>query len=148
MKKAVLVVVVVLALVLYASSTKYGITLGNFHYSFAPGKDIVHQQMMKFIQNIQFKDFKDAASYHTDKDQAEKDIPRLIEKRFIVKPELLDIKTFDVLGVELNSDGTRAKVRTQWHVKLLNSDKTKDVDIIFYWHKINDKWFMDLQSSL
>ena len=148
MKKAALLIIVFLALVVYASSTKYGITIGNFHYSFSPFKDLIHQQMIRFIQDIQFKDFKHAATFHTDKEQAEKDIPKMIEKRFVVKPELLDIKTFDVLGVELNPAGDRAKVRTQWHIKLLNSDKTKDVDVIFYWKKIDGKWFMDLQSSL
>jgi len=147
-KKAVLVVVVVLALVVYASSTRYGLVLGNFHLSFAPDKDEVYRKMMRFIQDIQFKDFKHAATFHSDKDRAEQDIPKKIEQRFVVKPEMLDIKTFDVLGVEITPEGDRAKVRTQWHVKLLNSNQTKDVDVVFYWQKQDGQWYMDLQSSL
>ena len=148
MKKWLVFSSLLLVLLLYSVSSKYGFRIGDLSISFAPEKEEIFNSMKRFIEDIQFKDFSHAATFHSNSDQAEEDIPKKIEKRFVVKPELLDIKAFDILGVELNDLGKRAKVRTQWHVKLLNSDERRDVDVIFYWYKKDGKWFMDLKSSL
>lgn len=150
MKKWLFVAAVVAALVLYFSSSRYGISLGPVRWAFSPDRHAVELAMRRFLEDVQFKDFTHAATFHTAEDRKTKDIPRLIEEKFHVKPELLDIKDFDVLRVELMSTGSRAKVHVKTFVKLLNSDQAvRETEAVFYFKREPDgRWYMDLQSSL
>ena len=148
MKKGLLLVVVVLGLVVAVSSDKYCLRLGPWQWSFAPDKADLMLKMERFLNDVKFKDFAHAALFHTVEDREKHDIPSLIEKKFLVKPEQLDIGAFEVLTVEVMETGDRAKVRTMVHVKLLNTKEDRDVDSIFYWKKVDGVWFMDLSSSL
>src|SRR5690242_5570597 len=109
MKKWRALGVVGLALCFYFHSIRYGIRIGGVHLAWAPDKQRVEERANDFLEAIQFKDFVRAATNHSDKDQAGRDIPRLIEAKFQVKPELLDIKSFEILRVDLAGKGDRAK---------------------------------------
>jgi len=105
--------------------------------------------MVRFLEDIQFKDFSHAASLHSQEDQSKKDIPGLIESKFKIKPELLDIKGFQVLRLDVMSTGDRAKALCNVQVKLLNSERdVKELEMVFFFKLQNGEWFMDLQSSL
>lgn len=102
-----------------------------------------------FIEDIRFKDFEKAASYHSPEDQKKVDIPKLIERMFKVKPEFLDIMEYEVTDVELDRTGTRARVKVLTKVRVLNTDEIREPEAIFYWQKDDQGvWRMKLESSL
>lgn len=151
MKKWVIAVVLMLVGgVLYQSTTRYGVALGPLRFSLAPDKQSVELAMRRFLEDVQFKDFQHAATFHSEEDRKTRNIPQLIENKFAVKPELLDIRSFDVLRVDVMSTGTRARVYVKVFAKILNGeDKVRELEAVFFFKRSGDgPWFMDLQSSL
>lgn len=111
-------------------------------------KSKLQDLMISFLEDIQFKDFQKAASYHSSEDQKNANIPKLIEEKFKIKPELMDIREYQIEDVDIDRSGNRARIRTMTHVKILNSDELRDIESIFYWHKTDGVWNMQLKSSL
>lgn len=109
----------------------------------------VAELSQKFLEDIQFKDFKSAAQYSPPEDREKADIPHLIERLFQVKPEMLDITNVQLLSSDLDSTRRRAKVKLGTDVKLLNTSELRHPEVILYWKKSETgQWFMDLASSL
>ena len=134
---------------IYLFVSKYDIKIGSFQFLFSKEKGLLKDLTVAFLEDIQFKDFDKAATYHTKEDQKNVDIPKLLERLFKIKPEFLDIMKFEITGVDIDKSGTRARVKTHTTVKLLNTDELKEPDVIFYWNKQDDgKWYMNLESSL
>jgi hypothetical protein len=103
-----------------------------------------------FWEDIQFKDFKKAAQYHTPDKQDTVDIPYLLERMFLLKPELMDIMDYEIQFVDIDSTGLRARTKTRVHFKdLLNKD-IRNQEILLYFHRnsMEEPWFMELESSL
>lgn len=148
MKKWIVLLVIVLAAGLYASSTRYGLRIASWSWSWAPQRAALEEMTRRFLVDVQFKDFAHAATFHSSEDAAGRDIAALIEKKFAVKPELLDIRHFEILRIDVSPEGDRAKSVNTVTVKVLNSGKTRDVELVLYWKHENDRWYMDLQSSL
>lgn len=149
MRKLVLAVALVLGVIVYFSSSHYGIALGPLRLSLEPDKQTVELATRRFLEDVKFKDFAHASTFHTDQDRKRKDIPKLIEEKFQIKPELLDIRDFEVLRVDVMSTGERAKALAKVFVKVLNSNQdVKEVDMSFFFKKEKGGWYMDLQSSL
>lgn len=149
MRKLLLAAALGLGVVVYLCSTHYGIKLGPLSLALEPDKHAVEIATRRFLEDVKFKDFAHASTFHTEEDRKRKDIAKLIEEKFQIKPELLDIRDFDVLRVEVASTGQRAKALTKVFVKLLNSNQdVKEVDLSFFFKKQDGAWFMDLQSSL
>lgn len=106
------------------------------------------QLSKKFMEDIQFKDFKTAASYSLPEQRGKYDIPELIERLFQVKPEALDINNVQVLSSEIDSTGDRARVKMKSDVKMLNTNEIRKPELMLYWKKVDNQWYMDLASSL
>lgn len=103
----------------------------------------------KFMEAIQFKDFKAAGLFSSPEQQKDFDIPTLIERLFQIKPEFLDIQKVQVLSTEMDSTGARAKVNLKTEVKVLNTNEIKNPNVILYWKKSPEgKWYMDLATSI
>ncbi|MFP5503326.1 MAG: hypothetical protein ACLGIN_12630, partial [Candidatus Sericytochromatia bacterium] len=103
----------------------------------------------KFFEDIQFKDFKAAAQYSSPEDKETADIPKLIERLFQVKPELLDLQRYELVSADLDSSKKRARVKLMAEVKLLNTSEQRKPEVLLYWKKApNGQWHMDLASSL
>ena len=133
---------------IYLFVSKYEINIGSFRWMFSKEHAILRELTTSFLEDIQFKDFDTAASYHNEEEQREVDIPTLIERLFKIKPELLDIMKFEITDVHIDSSGNRARVKTHTTVKILNTDELKEPDLVFYWQKENGQWRMKLESSL
>ena len=105
---------------------------------------------MSFWEDIQFKDFDAAAGYHDPATQSEVDIPYLLERLFAVKPEMLDVMSYEVVFAEVDSSGLRARVKTRLKVKELVRNKIKEQEVILYFHRRSPgaDWYMVLESSL
>jgi hypothetical protein len=94
-----------------------------------------------FLQDLQYKDFADAAKYHTFLDRDKVDISKLIHDLFAVKPETLNIRDFDITRVTVDPDGRRARTFFTANLEFLNTaqgdkpNKEKQVEGILYWEK-------------
>lgn len=133
---------------IYLFVSKYEINIGSFRWMFSKEHALLRELTVSFLEDIQFKDFDTAATYHNEEDQKDVDIPKLIERLFKIKPELLDIMKFEITDVHVDSSGKRARVKTHTTVKILNTDELKEPDLVFYWQKENGQWRMKLESSL
>ena len=144
-----LVVAIVAGVLWFAGESRVSGTLGLSGGSSDDAR-IIEKGTLDFLEDVRFKDFAKAATYHSLADQKTVDVPRLIEDIFHIKPELLDILRYEVVNVELDSTKTRGRVKTRTTVRILNTDKVEKPAIIFYWEKDHHDgvWVMKLQSSL
>lgn len=109
-----------------------------------------------FLEDLKFKDFAKASTYHLAETQAKRDIPELIRRVFGIKHEVLDIERFEVLEVDLDRSGLRARVRTRVYFNVLgdrsvreSTASRRDIELLLYWFKQADgSWAMELESSL
>lgn len=103
-----------------------------------------------FLEDIQFKDFSKAASYHSPDEQDHVDIPFLLERLFFIKPEQLDVMDYEVLFVKIDSSGLRARSKVRIKVKNLLKGEINERELMLYFYRKNQQspWFMKLESSL
>lgn len=141
-----IVILVGLGIALFVS--KYDIRIGNVALALNKDKSALNTLTSDFLEDLRFKDFQKAASYHTKEEQSKVNIPDLLERLFQIKPEFLDIMKYEITGVDVDRNGDRARVKTHTTVKMLNTDEIREFDTIFYWHKLDGRWYMKLESSL
>jgi hypothetical protein len=146
MKKLFLLALLVVGVVgfFYASSEGY---LGGLSGS-GDDKREIRDKTIRFFECLKFKEFKEASAFHNEEDQEAADIPSMIEDLFQVPPEYLDIQDIALMYVEIDSSGILAKSKTRCHAKELNTGQEKDHEVILYWKKEADQWFLKLRSSL
>jgi hypothetical protein len=103
-----------------------------------------------FLEDIQFKDFAKAASYHSPDDQKTVDIPFLLERLFGIKPEQLDIMSYEIVFADIDSSGLRGRVKSRVKVKILVNGAIEDRELMLYFSRDTPQspWFMRLESSL
>jgi hypothetical protein len=119
-------------------------------------KSFLADRTVDFLEDIKFKDFKKAATYHLEKTQKERDIPTTIQRIFAIKHEVLDIQHYKILDVDLDRSQMRARVRAHVFYRVLgdkqlrdDADAMRDLIMLFYWFKQDDgSWAMELESSL
>ena len=103
-----------------------------------------------FLEDIQFKDFVKAASYHAPELRDTVDIPFLLERLFMVKPEALDIMEYEVVFAKIDSTNLRARIKVRVKFKDLVRAKLEEREVVFYYHRetLDAPWYMQLESSL
>ena len=117
MKKVNLIIILIIAAAIGITVTgsRFGLEIGNLSYFFNSDKGQVYKLTEDFLEDIQFKDFEKAAKYHTPEDQKEANIPKLIEEKFKIKPEMMDIREIEVQKVEIDRSGDRARAYRCFH---------------------------------
>ena len=120
-----------------------------------PGLDLggerghLRRLSQSFIEDVQFKDFDKAGSYHSPEDVGTVDIPYLLERMFLLKPEALEIMSYEVIFADLDSSGERGRVKLRVKVRDLVKDNVRDQEFILYYHRdAPGPWYMKLESSL
>jgi hypothetical protein len=105
---------------------------------------------LAFWEDIQFKDFGGAAAFHEPDRQADVDIPFLIERIFLRKPEQLDISDLEVMLADIDSSGNRGRVLTRMRVRDLFEERVYDKEVMLYFYREGEgsPWYLDLESSL
>ena len=105
---------------------------------------------LAFLEDVQFKDFVSAASYHAPDLIDSVDIPFLLQRLFAVKPEALDIMDYEIVFAELDSSNLRARVKARVKVKLLLDETIQEREFILYFDRdsVDDPWYMKLEDSL
>jgi len=143
MKKAgiALLVVLVLAIATLVGIRSYGFKLFGFSYAWNEDMAELDKLARSFLQDLQFKDFDKAGKYHNLIEQGKANIPQLIERLFQVKPEVLNIRDFEIVRVDMDEDGKRARTFFRSNMEILNTaegenpNKEKMIEGILYWHK-------------
>ncbi|MCA9550129.1 MAG: hypothetical protein KC933_08845 [Myxococcales bacterium] len=116
----------------------------------------IRDRTWEFLEDIKFKDFAKASTYHLESTQKARDIPNLLQRVFKIPHEVLDIQDFEIIEVELDTGKTRGRVRTLVRYHVLGDrevrekeDAQRDTEMLFYWFKQPDgSWVMELESSL
>ena len=105
---------------------------------------------LDFLEDIQFKDFLSAASYHAPDLIDSVDIPFLLQRLFAVKPEALDIMDFDIVFADIDSSDLRARVKVRVKAKLLVNEVIEERELVLYFYRdsVDDPWYMKLEDSL
>lgn len=137
-------------LVLAGSGAGFGLAVMN---GYVPGlggpKAVLTAKSRRFMECLKFKEFKEAAAFHSPQDLKERpDIPKLLEDFFLIPPENLDVRDVRVDYVELDSTGRRAKVKVTSTIEILNQKQTKDPEAMLYWRLDGDVWHLDLRTTL
>lgn len=110
----------------------------------------LRDKTLSFWEDIEFKDFDQAASYHAPDTRNDVDIPFLLERVFLLKPEVLEILSYEIVFAEIDSTGLRARVKTRVKVRNLMKDDVFEREVLLFWHRdtLESPWFMVLESSL
>lgn len=110
----------------------------------------VREMTRSFLEDVQFKDFARAASYHAPDEQQSVDIPFLLERLFLLKPEQLEIRSYEILLAEVDSTGLRGRSKTRIKAKDLLNEAMRDRELMLYFFREREgsPWFMRLESSL
>ena len=105
---------------------------------------------LNFIEDVKFKDFDKAATYHHPDKQDSLDIPYYIERLFLIKPEALDVMSYEIVFVEIDSSKLRGRVKARIKCKNLIRENIHEKEAMFFFHRasVNDPWYMVLESSL
>ncbi len=111
---------------------------------------LLRRTTLSFWEDLQFKDFDKAATYHSPERQETVDIPLLLERIFLQKPELLEIMSYEIVMADLDSSGLRARIKTRVKVKDLPREDIDDREVILYYKRetLDAPWYMDLETSL
>ncbi len=110
----------------------------------------LRQLASSFIEDIQFKDFDKAASYHEPDIATRVDIPYLLQRLFLQKPETLDIMSYELVLCELDSSELRGRVKVNIKVKNLLDGKIRKQDLMLFFYRKDTQspWYMKLEDSL
>ena len=101
---------------------------------FNADRRIVQDLSTKFMEDIQFKDFRSSALYHHELEQDRVDIGKAIERLFLVKPEMLNIQDFRIVRTEIDSTSRRARVLVNSRFRRLNIDEEpEEADLQLFW---------------
>jgi hypothetical protein len=113
-------------------------------------RGVLRRLATSFLEDIQFKDFKRAATYHAPDKQATVDIPFLIQRLFQVKPEALDIMQHEIVFAETDSTSRRGRVKARVKFKELVRGEIRTQELILYFERADAgaPWYMKLEDSL
>jgi hypothetical protein len=152
MKKLILAFIVLSALAggyLLAAHLSGG-ALYAFGLPLGSARGELRRAATSFLEDIQFKDFKRAASYHAPEKQAQVDIPFIIQRLFQIKPEALDIMRHEIVFAEVDSTGLRGRVKARVKVKDLIRGEIRQQELLLYFERQGPRapWHMKLEDSL
>ena len=113
-------------------------------------RSMLRETVRAFLEDIQFKDFERAASYHAPDKRDTVDIPFLLERLFLQKPESLDIMDYEIVFAKIDSTRRRARVKARVKVKNLAKGDIREQEFIVFFHRdsVDAPWYMELESSL
>jgi hypothetical protein len=152
MKKLVvgLVTLLVLAGGYLAAAHLSGGAFYSFGLPLGGDRGALRRLSRSFLEDLQFKDFKRAASYHAPEKRDTVDIPYLIQRLFVQKPEALDIQSYQIVFAEIDSTDNRGRVKTRVKVKDLLRGQIREQELILYWERAGRgaPWYMKLEDSL
>lgn len=150
MKKGLIIVaiVLVLGLIVLLCGDPHGLKIGGLRLlSFSRDPAILFDKANRWLECIQFKEFEEAGAMSVPEDRGKANVPKLIWEMFKIKHEQLDIQEWDRVMVHVDSSGTLGRTKTRSTVKLLNTEEVRPVELMLYWKKQNEEWYLDIRRS-
>lgn len=120
--------------------------LGGYTPLYTSDKKVLRDQTRQFWEYVKFKSFDRAAEFDENEDTEE--TARLIERIFRIKPENLDLREIDVLYAEIDGSGELARTKTRLDGAVLNPAAEKTLEVMLFWERRDEKWWLKLRSSL
>ena len=120
--------------------------LGGYTPIYASDTKILREKTYRFWECIKFKSFDQAAAF--DRAQDKQTTAKLIERIFRIKPENLDIQTVDVIHEDLDRTRELGRTKTRITGEVLNPKKPMEVEVMLFWEKEGEAWWLKLESSL
>ncbi len=150
MKKWLLIGCIVVAAGYLAAAHLSGGAFFTFGLPLGGDRGELRRTAIKFLEDVQFKDFDKASSYHSPADRGDVDIPFLIQRVFAVKHEALDIMDYEVVFAEMDTSGLRARVKVRITAKELLRGELREQPLMLYFNREHDKapWYMKFEDSL
>ncbi len=105
----------------------------------------VRRVALKFWEDLKFDDPKSAAKLMLPEDMTL--VRSFTSKTFHIAPELLDVTGFEIVSVEIDSTGQRARVKSRILANDLGQNKLVKTEAMLFLRKIKTQWFLDLSSS-
>ncbi|MEZ4460869.1 MAG: hypothetical protein R3E66_14295 [bacterium] len=103
---------------------------------FSPDASLIQKVSLKFMEDLQFKDFRSSSLYHHKLERDRVDIGKTLETLFMIKPEFLDLMDYRISKVDIDESGERARVLVTTKFKRLNmKSKPEEGELILYWMK-------------
>lgn len=118
----------------------YGLVMGG-------ERGAARQVVLKFWEDIKFDDPKSAAKLMMPDAQDSALVSTFLSKLFHVQPEKLDIVSYKIIAVEIDSTGSRARVKNSILAKNLTSQEAVNTEAMLFLRKVDNNWYLDLGSS-
>ena len=152
MKKLVSVILVIAVLLggYLAVAHLSGAAFSTLGLPLGGDRGLLRRMALDFMEDIQFKDFEAAASYHAPELMESVDIPFLIQRLFQVKPEALDIMDYEIVFADIDSSDLRARVKVRVRAKILLNERIEEREFVLYFDRDDARspWYMKLEDSL
>ncbi|OIP31034.1 MAG: hypothetical protein AUK47_23385 [Deltaproteobacteria bacterium CG2_30_63_29] len=105
---------------------------------------------VSFWEDVKFKDYDHAATYHAPEVRDEIDIPYLLKRLLAERPEMVEIQDYEVLQVDIDSTDLRARVKSRVRMKHLGTGKASDREVLLFYKRADQTapWYMELEDSL
>ncbi len=145
-----LIIVIVLISAYFAAVHFSGGALYDFGLPLGGERGVVRKLVNAFWEDIQFKDFQKAGSYHAPQKRKTVDIPYLLARLFMQKPEALDIMDYEIVFCKIDSTSKRARVKSRIKVKDLVRKEIRSQEAVLYLQResLQAPWYMVLEDSL
>lgn len=103
-----------------------------------------------FLEDLQFKDYDHAATYNDPATRGQLDIRLIVHRLFVVKPEAQDIMSYEVVFVDVDSTGLRARVKSRVKLKGLVDQRIVEREVMVFYQRatMSSPWYMRLEDSL
>ncbi len=127
-----------------------GGTLPTFGIPLGGEKSQMRQSVLKFWEDIKFKDLNSAASFLPADQRDAANIQGFLQRIFGSAAVTLDIVGYEIETLELDSTGLRARVKTKVMANNLQIGQKINRSVMLFFHKISPgskNWSLELANS-
>ena len=110
-------------------------------------KSKVQSAALNFWEDIKFKDIKNASKLLNENPDSQKTIETFLRNLFKIDLERLDISSYEIVQLEIDSTGKRARVKTKVLAENLNTQQSVEQYVMLFFYSKDAMWFLDLQNS-
>ena len=150
-KLKILIILLTLSIIAYLSFAYFSNGyLPTFGIPLCNEKVQMRKTVLKFWEDIKFKDLKNAAKILPPNQDDLINIKNFLQRIFNSEAKILDVVSYKIKTLELDSTTKRARVKTKIIANNLQTGKkiNRTVMLFFYRININNKsWFLELANS-
>ncbi len=118
----------------------FGIVLGG-------ERGEVREVVLKFWEDLKFNDPRSASKLLLPARQDIALVNNFLSQTFHGNPESLDVTGFEIVEIEIDSTGRRARAKSKVLANLLTENRPIQIETMFFLRKVKSKWYLDLSGS-